>query len=622
MPNVLAVRLVVVSLSTARLAVVYVLWALLTPAVGFASGEVQAPPEATLPPVLPSELTTTLLRVKPAHSAVPSPEVPSPAVPSPAVPSPAVPSPAVPSPDVSSPDLQTLAQWLGNATLVGLGESSHGTDDYHRVLHRVFAHLVREEGFDVLALEISQAHATRLDDFVHGRRDDLDALLAERWWVAKVFYDEALRDLLLWMRSFVEAGGRPIHIAGFDFKQPSFAIAELAELLQALDAEAAAKVAALYATVDSLGGLGVFPNVSGFTAEATLDLSASETPRPVRFSVWVRGVGVEHGSVGLLVRGRGRQSGALNESHSLTPVDLTAEWTRLEVDIEVPADMTRMLVGFYHRANGSVWLDDLVVEVEGERVATEGKLQEVVPWPLMIPAAQRMDYELVTDRDVFRSSPSSVRVDCSAVVDKALAAVRAASTLLDDVLAASQLSSIEIAWAHQMARLVEQSVEWRTLVDNNRDVSLTANVTWLQREGYPGRRMLVFGHTSHIERIPGRMGGYLAAARGDDYVTISMLTLAGDYVYFGDPGTVAPNSALEAFVVDPEQHVGRLEHELAPLADGNPLLFHLAATADTVEGRQWLEFVRARSSGKPQRDTDVVVLLQRVNPLIPLASDR
>ncbi len=75
-----------------------------------------------------------------------------------------------------------------------------GVHDFHRFSHRLFAYLGEKKDFAVYALEVDLGHAALLDDYVHGRRDDLEALLARRHpWA--IFYDRALRDLLTWMRA-------------------------------------------------------------------------------------------------------------------------------------------------------------------------------------------------------------------------------------------------------------------------------------------------------------------------------------------------------------------------------------------------------------------------------------
>lgn len=119
--------------------------------------------------------------------------------------------------DAPSSDLDVLLAWLDDAPLVGLGENPHGVHEYHRLAHRLFAHShargAPHEPFGLWALEIDQAHAARLDDYVQGRRDDLEALLTERWYGSKIFYDAALDDLLRWMREHNRTAERPVHVA-------------------------------------------------------------------------------------------------------------------------------------------------------------------------------------------------------------------------------------------------------------------------------------------------------------------------------------------------------------------------------------------------------------------------
>ncbi|HUF83268.1 MAG TPA: erythromycin esterase family protein, partial [Acidimicrobiia bacterium] len=113
-------------------------------------------------------------------------------------------------------DLAALEEWLGDARLVGLGENFHGSHTLHLLAHRIFAHLAAEAGFEVFAVEIDQAHAALLDEWVQGGCDDLEELLASSWRGSSIFDDAALVDMLRWMRRYNETATRPVHFAGYD----------------------------------------------------------------------------------------------------------------------------------------------------------------------------------------------------------------------------------------------------------------------------------------------------------------------------------------------------------------------------------------------------------------------
>jgi hypothetical protein len=59
---------------------------------------------------------------------------------------------------------------IGDASVVGLGEATHGSHDFFALKHRVFRHLVEEKGFCPFALEAPWSTGLLLDDdVVHAR---------------------------------------------------------------------------------------------------------------------------------------------------------------------------------------------------------------------------------------------------------------------------------------------------------------------------------------------------------------------------------------------------------------------------------------------------------------------
>lgn len=501
-----------------------------------------------------------------------------------------------------SSDLETLARWLSEASLIGLGERQHGTHDYPLLGHRVFAHLARAHGYSVFALEISQAHAARLDEYVQGRRDDLDLLMAERWWVAERWYSRALRDQLVWMRRHSRDAGQPVHVAGFDFKHPSFAMTDLVERLRALDERAARRVEALYASIPRRG-FGVYPNVYGYHGLVKIPLPPGASAATVEIGGRIRGRGVGYGLVGL-----GAQLGdesSLAGSY-LKPDQTSESGTSVEVELAIPDDADDLYLVVMHRGNGTVWFDELYVEVDDTRIGLEIGPDDVEMRPLLFPHLQAMDYS-------HRSEDGALRVECDPVVDEILAAVRAADEAVNVVVLESRerLSSREAAWLRQLSRLVVQSAEWRTLYENNRDVFMAENVRWLSREGFPDARMVLFGHTSHIERLPRhRMGGLLAEHFGRRYAPVTLLTASGSYSDVGDLRTFQPGDELETVELDLDER--SLARRLHAIGKTSSILNVAGATASDA-ARAWL------SAADPSivDRADAVILLESVRPHLP-----
>jgi erythromycin esterase-like protein len=500
-------------------------------------------------------------------------------------------------------DLETLRRWLGDARVVGLGESLHGVHDFHRFGHRLFEELAERGAFDVYALEIDQAHAAMLDQFVQGQRSDLEAILASRWWSA-IFYDEALLELVHWMRAYNQTATRALHIAGFDIKQPDLAARAVVERLRAVDARAAEALVPLYGEVLALGGFGIFPNVSGMTATVSWLPPTAEPLGAVRIAVSFRGRGVTLGQVGLTVQGTNADGVEIARATKvLSPAEIGSDWTTLQIDYPPSTAAQQLRISVFHRGNGAVWFQGLEVQPGGAKVAAAVPLADAAIAPLLFPALQVQDYRVSLERDPNLGGVPVLQVECDRAVDRAFAALTEAEAILRASLDAhaSELSFEASSWLAQLALAVRQAVEWRVLAEPNRDRFLARNVAWLQSTGFPGSRVLVLAHSVHIERISERMGDFLSAELKDHYRTVSLLALSGQYRYFGDPRKTGPASPLELYTIaEPDR--GLLATELSKQLE------------TSLDPSQPLGSV-VQSVGNRM---DVAVLLRRVTPLRPI----
>lgn len=77
-------------------------------------------------------------------------------------------------------DYDRLLASIGDASIVLLGESTHGSAEFYDERARITQRLINEKGFRALVLEAGWAPATQLDDFVQGRLRAADATTALR----------------------------------------------------------------------------------------------------------------------------------------------------------------------------------------------------------------------------------------------------------------------------------------------------------------------------------------------------------------------------------------------------------------------------------------------------------
>lgn len=161
-------------------------------------------------------------------------------------------------------DLRPLRRIVGNARVVGLGESVHGVQEFYEIRHRLLRFLVEEMGFTAFAMETGFAEAVAINDYVLGRIDE-----PARWehnWFTWGFGDEQeLQSLVRWMRSYNADPNhlRKLRFYGVDvavtYSSPLVAVHGAVEYLAQVDSQATASsrrvaVDSLVRKVEGSGG--------------------------------------------------------------------------------------------------------------------------------------------------------------------------------------------------------------------------------------------------------------------------------------------------------------------------------------------------------------------------------
>lgn len=110
-------------------------------------------------------------------------------------------------------DLAPLRRSVGNATVVGLGESVHGAAEEIALKHRTLRFLVEELGFRSVAWEEDWTTGVEIDDYIRGRSEDLEALM-ER--VSPQYQYDEVGDVLRWLRDFNAGRADPVRFVGVE----------------------------------------------------------------------------------------------------------------------------------------------------------------------------------------------------------------------------------------------------------------------------------------------------------------------------------------------------------------------------------------------------------------------
>ena len=120
------------------------------------------------------------------------------------------------SPNLSHDALKPLS-FLGNSTIVGLGEATHGTREFFQMKHRIFKYLVEKHNFKIFGFEADMGESYYLNRYVIHGEGSLNNLMNTKmhFWTWKT---QEVRDLLEWMRKYNEGRAEEdkIHYIGFD----------------------------------------------------------------------------------------------------------------------------------------------------------------------------------------------------------------------------------------------------------------------------------------------------------------------------------------------------------------------------------------------------------------------
>ncbi len=117
-------------------------------------------------------------------------------------------------------DLTPLKAMIGDARIVGIGESAHHTHEFLALRERLVRYLVEQLGFDTLILEVLRPGANPIDDFAFaGKGTAEDALMTA---AIRMWRNRETERIVEWVKAYNAARGTrpPVRIVGGDIVAP------------------------------------------------------------------------------------------------------------------------------------------------------------------------------------------------------------------------------------------------------------------------------------------------------------------------------------------------------------------------------------------------------------------
>jgi erythromycin esterase-like protein len=158
-----------------------------------------------------------------------------------------------------SDDYDPLLERIGDASLVLIGEASHGTHEFYRERAQITKRLIKEKGFAAVAVEADWPDAYQVNRYVRGLGSDADAVEALsgfRRFPAWMWRNADVLDFVGWLRTYndnLAAQESKVGFYGLDLYSLHTSIAAVLDYLDRIDPEAAERARARYACFDHFG---------------------------------------------------------------------------------------------------------------------------------------------------------------------------------------------------------------------------------------------------------------------------------------------------------------------------------------------------------------------------------
>jgi erythromycin esterase-like protein/predicted phosphoribosyltransferase len=159
----------------------------------------------------------------------------------------------------SAEDYDPLLERIAGAPFTLLGEASHGTHEFYRERAEITKRLIVEKGYVAIAAEADWPDTWRVNRYVRGEGDDLDAneaLSGFRRFPTWMWRNTEVVEFVEWLRGHngaLPAGGTKVGFYGMDLYSLHASAKAVLSYLQTVDPEAARQARERYSCFDHFG---------------------------------------------------------------------------------------------------------------------------------------------------------------------------------------------------------------------------------------------------------------------------------------------------------------------------------------------------------------------------------
>src|SRR5260370_1156302 len=178
-------------------------------------------------------------------------------------------------PGGSDADLQPLQSLVGNASIVGLGEETHGTHEFFTMKARLVEFLVSRMGFTTFIMENNWGTSRLIDAYINGGQGNVEDVMRMSLFFS--WQTQEYRDMLEWMRAYNTDATHTtkIHFIGMECQGVIHGdVDEVESYVRAVDPQQAAHIHNLYPDIIARGIAGrytIYPQLAAETKQQYQD---------------------------------------------------------------------------------------------------------------------------------------------------------------------------------------------------------------------------------------------------------------------------------------------------------------------------------------------------------------
>ena len=125
-------------------------------------------------------------------------------------------------------DLLILDKFIGNAKIVGLGESTHGSSEIYKMKDRISRYLINNKKFNVFSLEANMPESYLMNNYIlNNQGNPKEILKGMYFWIWQT--QETLK-FIEWMKEYNQNHNSKAYFDGFDLQFQFGALKQIKEI--------------------------------------------------------------------------------------------------------------------------------------------------------------------------------------------------------------------------------------------------------------------------------------------------------------------------------------------------------------------------------------------------------